>query len=64
MDILLYGDNFLKSQPIWSQHIQKPEIENFTLTHDFDRLKGTETKWLELLENCHHITKCPCLVVN
>ena len=66
MDILLYGDNFLKSQPIWSQYIQKPEIENFTLTHDFCRLKfllvkisfsylfyyHITKKWLNLLFSC------------
>ena len=39
MDILLFDDNFLLTQPIWSQYLQKPEIKNFTLTHDFHKLK-------------------------
>ena len=31
MDIWLFDDNFLVTQPILSQHRQKPKIKNFSL---------------------------------
>ena len=35
MDILLFDDNFLLTQPFWSQFLLEPEIKNFTLLSDF-----------------------------
>ena len=50
MDILLYDAYFLLTYPIWSQYLQKPEIENFTLLSNSWNLKLLKQKnWIFIL---------------